>query len=57
MNSTHLHDAERDCADRLTTFSESVVTERIVYSADDAGGVDYEPEVAVGREALDDDKL
>ena len=48
MNPTHLHDAERDGTNGLATFSEPVVAERIVYPADDAGGVDYESEVAVG---------
>ena len=41
VNLIHLHDAERYCVDGLTTFSESVVAERMVYPADDAGGVDY----------------
>ena len=48
MDPTHLHDAERDCADGFTTFSESVGAERIVYPTDNAGRVEYESEVAVG---------
>ena len=48
-NLTHLRDAKRDGADGLTTFSESVVAERIVYQADNAGAlVNYEVEVAGG---------
>ena len=35
---THLHDAKRDSADGLTTFSGSIVAGRIVYPADNAGG-------------------
>ena len=57
MNPTHLHDAEGDGADGLTTVSKPVVAERIVDPTNDAGRVDYEAEVAVGREALDDDEL
>ena len=47
MDSTHLHDAERDGADGFATFAESVVAERIVYPADNARIAEYESEVAV----------
>ena len=47
MNPTHLHDAEGDGADGFATLTEPVVAERIIYPADNAGGVDYEAEVAV----------
>ena len=57
MDPTHLHGPERDGADGFATFAEPVVAERIVYPADDAGGVEYEPEVTVGRKSLDDDEL
>ena len=48
MNLTHLHDAERDGADGFATVSEPVVTKRMIYLADNAGGVDYGAEVVVG---------
>ena len=44
MDPTHLHDAERDRADGFTALAKFVVGERIVYPADNAGGVGYEPE-------------
>jgi len=57
MDSAHLHNAERDRADGFSSIAKSVVAERIVYPADNAGCVEYETEVAVGRKALDDDEL
>ena len=57
MHPAHLHNAEGNSTDGFTTISEAVVAERIIYPADDAGGVDYQAKVAVGREALEDDEL
>ena len=49
VNPTYLPDAKRDGADGLTIFSGSVVAERIVYRADNAGAlINYEMEVAGG---------
>jgi hypothetical protein len=47
MNPTHLHDAKGNRAYGFATFAESVVAERIVYPADNAGSVEYESEVAI----------
>jgi hypothetical protein len=57
VNSTHLHNAERNCPNGLTTLPKSVVGERIIYPTNDAGGVDDEMKVAVRCETLDDDVL
>ena len=48
MDPTHLHDAKRDRADGFMTFAKLVVAERMVYPANNAGSVEYEPEVTVG---------